>query len=106
MKGHAQGRAMKRAAAAHAPDAANVSAVTRQMAELCPGFAITVGAVDLKPSVWGTASGAHRQPFDDRPAGMAKRIRKFAEAQSLLADPQTVQLHELGFIDSGPDFRP
>jgi hypothetical protein len=97
---------MKRAAAAHAPDAANVSAVTRQMAELCPGFAITVGAVDLKPSVWGTASGAHRQPFDDRPAGMAKRIGKFAEAQSLLADPQTVQLHELGFIDSGPDFRP
>jgi hypothetical protein len=37
---------------------------------------------------------------------MAKRIRKFAQAQSLLADPQTVQLHELGFIESGPDFRP
>jgi hypothetical protein len=67
---------------------------------------------DRKPSgrwqrtVFTPAASRLDYAFNDRPAGMAKRIRKFAEAQSLLADPQTVQLHELGFIDSGPDFRP
>ena len=44
--------------------------------------------------------------FNDRPAGMAKGICKFAQGQSLLADPQTVKLHKLGFIEFGPNFRP
>jgi hypothetical protein len=54
---------------------------------------------------WSRASSPDYAP-NDCLASMAKRTRKFTQACSFSAEPQSVELHELGFVEFDRDPRP